>query len=359
MAEVDKESKTHDATPKRIEDARLKGNTPFARDLAPITILVVVGCFAPLAAVHLSAQLAPQLRMLLEKLDEVVLETPQEVINVLWNVAWWGMVATSPILLCLLVFGVLAAGMQNKPEFILYRIQPKASRISLSQGWQRIGSRQALVEFGKSAAKLTLVCITVYFISNSLILRLAESVHLPASAIPAMLSGEVTRLFLTCSICFIGIAVFDLLWSRFKWRSDLRMSHQELKEEHKQMEGDPAVRARQRSIAMERSRRRMLASVPKANVVVVNPTHFAVAMRYVHGDTAVPLVLAKGVDHLALRIRSVAEEHDIPIVEDKALARSLYEVVKTDRPIPPEFYKAVAEVILFLMTRQKARLARG
>jgi flagellar biosynthesis protein FlhB len=151
-----------------------------------------------------------------------------------------------------------------------------------------------------------------------------------------------------------AIVAADVVWSRIKWRMDLRMSKQEIKDEHKQAEGDPLMRARRLSLARDRSRRRMLAAVPRATVVIANPTHYAVALRYVRGDHAAPVVVAKGLDHIALKIREIAESHEIPVVEDKALARSLYDAVTLDRPIPPEFYKAIAEIILFLMSQSAA-----
>ena len=153
-----------------------------------------------------------------------------------------------------------------------------------------------------------------------------------------------------------ALAVGDLLWARFKWHRDLRMSRQDLKDEMRQSEGDPIVRARQRSVARDRARRRMLASVPKATLVVANPTHYAIAMRYVHGETAVPIVLAKGVDHMALRIRELAEKNGISVVEDRALVRSLYDSVHANQPIPPEFYRAIAEIILHIYAKKSVQL---
>lgn len=129
------------------------------------------------------------------------------------------------------------------------------------------------------------------------------------------------------------------------------MTRQEVKDELKQMQGDPVLKARMRSLARDRSRRRMIAAVPKATVVIANPTHYAVALRYVREESGAPMVIAKGQDLIALKIRQTAEEHGIPVVEDKLLARSLYESVEVDKLIPPEFYKAVAEIILFLMVR--------
>jgi flagellar biosynthetic protein FlhB len=144
----------------------------------------------------------------------------------------------------------------------------------------------------------------------------------------------------------------DLVWTRIFWLRDLKMTRQEVKDEMKQVDGDPIVKARLRSLARDRARKRMIAGVPRATFVVANPTHFAVALRYVKEEGGAPLVVAKGQDLIALKIRAIAAEHDIPIIEDKLLARSLYKAVEVDKMIPPEFYKAIAEVVFFLFSRR-------
>jgi flagellar biosynthetic protein FlhB len=160
------------------------------------------------------------------------------------------------------------------------------------------------------------------------------------------------RIVSAICIATIVLVAIDLAWARFSWRRELRMTKQEIKDEHKQSEGDPLVKARLRSLARDRMRKRMIAAVPRATLVVANPTHFAVALRYVREEGGAPLVVAKGQDLIALRIREVAAEHGIPVIEDKALARSLYKTVEVDKMIPPEFYKAVAEIVLYVQGRQ-------
>jgi flagellar biosynthetic protein FlhB len=144
------------------------------------------------------------------------------------------------------------------------------------------------------------------------------------------------------------IAIADIIYVRWSYFKSLRMTKQEVKDEHKQMEGDPMVRGRLRSIRLEKARRRMMAKVPNASVIVTNPTHYAIALEYDGSKMAAPVVTAKGVDNVAMRIRSVAEEHDIPIVSNPPLARTLYDTVELDDPIEPEQYRAVAEVISYV-----------
>ena len=156
----------------------------------------------------------------------------------------------------------------------------------------------------------------------------------------------------TVAVATVVLVAADIVWSRVSWQRELRMTRQEVKDEMKQADGDPIVKARLRSLARDRLRKRMIAAVPRATLVVANPTHFAVALRYVREEGGAPLVVAKGQDLIALRIREVAAEHGIPVIEDKALARSLYKTVEVDKMIPPEFYKAVAEIVLYVQGRQ-------
>ena len=147
------------------------------------------------------------------------------------------------------------------------------------------------------------------------------------------------------------MVVADIVWSRIRWRTDLRMTRQELKDEFKQSEGDPLVKSRLRSLARDRARRRMIAAVPTATVVIANPTHFAIALKYDRAKGGAPVVVAKGADLIALRIREIASRHSVPIIEDKPLARALYDAVEVGQWIPPEFYRAVAKILHLLYTR--------
>jgi flagellar biosynthetic protein FlhB len=155
-------------------------------------------------------------------------------------------------------------------------------------------------------------------------------------------------------VATLVVASADLAWARIHWRRDQRMSRHELKEELRQTEGDRLMKARLRSLRLDRSRKRMLAAVPRATMVVANPTHYAVAMRYVRAEGGAPIVLAKGVDLIALKIREIAELHEVPIVEDRPLARALYDAVAVDSAIPPEFYRAVAEIVHLIQEKRSS-----
>jgi flagellar biosynthetic protein FlhB len=162
-------------------------------------------------------------------------------------------------------------------------------------------------------------------------------------------------LLLAALVVYALLAAVDYLGQQHAFMKRQRMTRQEVKDEIKQSEGDPQVRARLRQVRQERANRRMMAQVPAATVVITNPTHYAIALKYARGETAAPVCVAKGVDAVALRIREVAEAHDVPIVEDPPLARGLFEAVEVDREIPPEHYQAVAKIVGYVLTLAQRR----
>ena len=262
-----------------------------------------------------------------------------------------------PTVILLTAAGVLASVAQSPPRIVPDRILPDASRISPRKGFRRVFGARGWTEFLKSLIKLAAVIAvaTLMLISQKVVLLTAMDVD------PGMLPQRVLDLSVKAIaavlVATIVVAAADLAWSRILWRRDHRMSKHEVKEELRQAEGDRMIKARLRSLRLDRSRKRMLAAVPRATMVVVNPTHYAVAMRYVRGEGGAPMVVAKGADFIALKIRSIAKEHAIPVIEDKPLARSLYGAVDVDRPIPAEFYRAVAEIV-HLIQQRKAQWAQ-
>jgi len=358
----DKESKTEEATPRKIEDAIQKGNTPVSREVAQFASIMGVALLVPVAANQFSGDVVMSLAMLLDRPADFRLDIGEDAVMLLFEVGQIIAKALAPPLLVLMVLGIMASLLQNPFRMVLDRIKPNFSRISLTQGLTRMFGVHGRVEFVKVILKLVVLSTVVIGFLIHYKFALVNSVLVDPRSLPSLLASNISALFLTVGLLLAAIVAADIFWSRLKWQIDLRMSKQEVKEEHKQSEGDPVVRARQRSLARDRARRRMIAAVPRATVVIANPTHYAVALRYVRHESSTPIVVAKGVDNIALRIREIAEEHDIPVIEDKALARSLYAAVVPDRPIPPEFYKAVAEIVIFLMSRSggpAALMSRG
>jgi flagellar biosynthetic protein FlhB len=258
-----------------------------------------------------------------------------------------------PIVLVLAVAGLASSFLQNAPQIAFERIKPQLARLSIVKNWQRLFSTQGQTEFAKSVFKFIAISVVLVVILRGEQATITNAMSSDPSALPELILTAAMRLVSAISIATIVLVAVDLVWTRFHWRRDLRMTRQEVKDEYKQVEGDPLVKARLRSLARDRSRRRMLAAVPRASMVIANPTHYAIALKYVRGEDAAPLVLAKGTDLIALKIREIATEHGVPIIVDKELARSLYDAVEIDRLIPQEFYRAVAEIIFFLHSRRQ------
>lgn len=355
MAEdQDKESKTEEATPHKIEETIRKGNTPVSRDVAQFASILAIASAVPIVVQAFGNNLQGTLMALIERPYAFRLEVGADALMLLTTVAAAaGLVILLPLGI-LMAFGIAVSLLQNPLRIVGTRIKPEFSRISLFSGFTRIFGAQGRVEFMKGVLKLTVLsaCALAFLIHYTT--DLVNAILLEPTELPDALARQILQVLLIIGVSLAAIVAGDVAWSRFKWRKDLRMSKQDIKDEHKQAEGDPMLRARRLSLARDRARRRMLSAVPRATVVIANPTHYAVALRYVRGDQAAPVVVAKGLDNIALKIREIAEANDIPVIEDKALARSLHAAVTLDRPIPPEFYKAIAEIILFLMSRAAA-----
>ena len=226
-------------------------------------------------------------------------------------------------------------------------LRPKFERISPAAGLRRLFGLDSLVEAGHSLAKLLVVGIAVWRALAADLPRLAAAPFQDVAGLPAELAGAVLRLLLAVLAAQAGIAVLDLVWVRLRHARHMRMSRQDIRDEQKETDGDPRVKSRIRRLRQQRARRRMLAAVPKAAVVVTNPTHYAVALAYDRGRNAAPRVVAKGVDSMAERIREVARQHAVPLVPNPPLARALHRL-ELDAEIPAEHYKAVAEIIAFV-----------
>lgn len=359
MAEeaADKESKTEEPSEKKIRDAIEKGNLPFSRETPVLASFLAILAFAMFFAQKGAVDLGVFLSGFLDRPEEWPLESAQDMVAiyrvVLVEIAW----AVGGVMLMLMAGAVAASVLQNLPRMVGERVRPKASRISLRQGWKRLFGVQGFVEFAKSLAKVgvTLFCISLAL--NGVVQELLAGMITPPGEFAASIRGIAVDIVTATVVVMVLVAAADLLWSRFRWRSDLRMTRQEVKDEFKQSEGDPIVKGRLRSLARDRARRRMMQAVPKATLVIANPTHYAIALRYRREENAAPVVVAKGQDLIALKIREIAEANGVPVFEDVALARSMYGQVSVDSMIPSQFYQAVAELVRIVYGRKNAPAA--
>lgn len=341
----DKESKTEDPTEKKIRDAMEKGNVPFSRE-APIfasvlAILTYLIFFLPSSMQGLALTLGD----IFEKPDEWQLENGRDAVALFRHVLLSAGGMLLPAFALLIGFGLAASILQNAPRPVLERVRPQFSRLSPAKGFSKIFGSQGLVEFAKAVAKILVVSAIIVMALRDDYFETLQAMFSDPTAILALIARDTRQIFTIILIVMAVIAIADLLWSRHHWFADLRMSRQDLKDEHKQTEGDPILKSRQRSLQRDRARKRMMNAVPRATMVIANPTHFAVALRYMRDEGGAPVVVAKGQDLVALKIREIAESHGIPVFEDPPLARSMFAQVSVDSFIPPIFYKAVAELV--------------
>ncbi|HEX5934727.1 MAG TPA: flagellar biosynthesis protein FlhB [Pseudorhizobium sp.] len=341
----DKDSKTENPTAKKLTDAAAKGNVPFSRELpifaSALGFYVFLVFFLPSGA----ADLAETLKDLFSQPDQWRLENTPDVVSLAIHLGWAIAGFLAPVMLLFIVFGLGSSLAQNMPSMVLERIRPQASRISPMKGFQRIYSLPGLVEFGKSFFKILIVSAIMYFALRGEFFATIDAMFSDPQVILVKLDAIVRKMVVVILLATALLAAIDVTWSRHHWFSQLKMTKQEVKDEYKQSQGDPVVKSRQRSLARDRARRRMMDSVPRATLVIANPTHFAVALRYVREENDAPVVVAKGQDLIALKIREIAEAHGIPVFEDPPLARSMFAQVSVDSVIPSAFYKAVAELV--------------
>jgi len=341
----DKDSKTEQPTAKKLTDAANKGNVPFSREVpvfaSALAFYIFLIFFLPSGAGRLGAAL----KDLFSQPDQWRLENTPDVVSLGVRIGWAVAGFLAPAMLLFIVFGLGSSLAQNMPSMVLERIRPQASRISPKKGFERIYSAQGMVEFGKSTFKILIVSVVMYFALRGEFFGTLDAMFSDPQVILVKIDIIVRKMLVVILIATALLAAVDVAWSRHHWFTQLKMTKQEVKDEYKQAQGDPLIKSRQRSLARDRARRRMINNVPRATLVIANPTHYAVALRYVREEGDAPVVVAKGQDLIALKIREIAEANEIPVFEDPPLARSMFAQVSVDNVIPPAFYKAVAELV--------------
>lgn len=350
----DQEDKTEEPTQRRIDKAIEQGNVANSIEINTFFALSAFTLALLLSSAPIARDLAASLRAFLMNAHQVPSDPTAYTEMGMRMLLICAQALAVPVGLA--VVAGLAGGLVQHPlVFTTEVLMPKFDRISPMSGIKRIFGIEALVQFLKGLAKLMLVGVVAGTILWNERDRLEVFARLdPAAALPAIL-GIAIKLLGSMLAIFVVIAMADALYQRHRWRSKLKMTKEEMKQEHKESEGSPEVKGRMRQIRASRVKKRMMAAVPDATVIVTNPTHYAVALRYEAGMGA-PICVAKGVDSLALRIRAIAKEHDVPVLENPPLARALHATVEIDEEIPTEHYRAVAEVIGYVM-RLKRRAA--
>lgn len=350
--EQDDAQKTEEPTAKKLADAMEKGD--FAKSQEVKTWFVLFG--ASLVAVISFSDLAAGMRITLSGVLEFAHEIPfdsEGLSKFIGDIVLeMGRLLILPAII-LVVAAFAGAVIQHRPMFTFEKIKPKLNKISPLSGFKNKFSMQNTVEFLKSTFKMVLVAIIVIIVVWPDREILENVMTLEMAAVNDVIFNLIIKILVAVVAIMAVLAGLDYLFQKFQFIKKMKMTKQEIKDEHKQSDGDPQVKARLRQVRMERARTRMMSAVPDADVVLTNPTHYSVALKYQHGKMEVPKVVAKGIDNLAMKIREVAKEHNVPILENPPLARTLYAAVEVDEEIKGDQYQAVAEIIGFVMRLKK------
>lgn len=355
MAQGDDQEKTEEATSKKIEDARKKGNVPKSQDASGfVTLLVGLVIFAflvPYMWSHIGKLFGFYASFMGTELDP-------KIMRIIAIRTFFEMILiVLPLAFCIMVAGIIGNVMQFGFLFTTEPLNPDIGKINPLKGLKNLFSLKKLIDTVKLVAKIAAIFGTGFYFFLSFVKELPHTVFYGIGDQVMWLREKMFILAAVMLLLLLLVAMIDLFITRFQYFKNLRMSKQEIKDEFKQMEGDPQVKGRIRQLQMQAAKNRMMQNVPTADVVITNPTHYAVALRYDKELEDAPVVIAKGVDFLALQIRKIAAENGIQIVENRPLARELYRVCDVDMQIPPNLFGAVAEVLSYVYMGNKEKFA--
>jgi flagellar biosynthesis protein FlhB len=349
------QERTEQATPKKLEDAREKGRVAKSRELPSVAVMGACLVYLYFNASSMTTQLMDMLRTHLRNAGRFSISM-DSIQPMLVDVLIQTSMILLPFLLVAVVSGLLVNIFQAGFVFSSEAIAPKFSKIDPIKGFQRLFALQSLVELFKNIMKMIIVGMVAYITIKGETDQIMPLVNLNVQHI-FLYIGRVSFkiLYTTCWVLII-LAVLDYVYQKWEYAKSLKMTKQEIKEENKQTEGDPLIKGRIKRLQREMARKRMMAAVPKADVIITNPTHLAVAIRYEASTMNAPVVVAKGADLLAEKIKEIAVENGIPLVENKPVAQVLYRMVDVEQSIPENLYKAIAEILAYVYSLKQKRV---
>ncbi len=347
----DDAQKTEEPSAKKLEESRKKGQVALSRELNSWVMLLAGTILIMASADSLFSSLSHIMKSYIEHAHDFP-SMPGGMRIILGETYWKVLGVMAFPLIFLMAAAFLSPFIQVGPLFAPEVLKPDFSKISIIKGFGRLFSMRSLMEFAKGVTKLFLVGLVGTVILYPYFGQQEHLIGMPILLLLDELQYLVVKLMLGVLVVMLVVAVIDVSFQRFEHYKKMRMTKQEVKDEYKQSEGDPHVKGKLRQLRSERARQRMIQSVPQADVVITNPTHYSIALKYNPDEMEAPVCVAKGVDEVALRIREVAKEHGIELYENKPLARALYDVIDIDEVIPAEHFKAVAEVISFVFKKQ-------
>ena len=354
----DKSQQTEEPTAKRLEQAREHGDVVKSPEVTTFVLLgggtLAIAMFGKYSAM----KLAHTMSLFLQQPESMSVDGAG-LVAMLHALLPQLAMALAPFFAVLVGAGLAGHILQSRPTLAFDKITMDFSKLSPMAGLRRLFGVEGWINLLKGLAKMAIVGLAIWTQLWPERGGLESILNQTTAAVVGDMSRLLFKVLMAALSALAVIAALDYFWQRMRFMARNRMSKQEIKEEYRQNEGDPTIKAKIRQLRHERAKKRMMASVPTATVVIMNPTHFAVALKYESGQMAAPVCVAKGVDALALRIRAVAEENDVPVVENPPLARALHAAVEIDDPVPPEHFKAVAQVIGYVLRLQGKLPARA
>ena len=357
MAE-DQDSRTEDPTGKRMSQARDRGQVGVSRDVATAASLIAATVVFLLVLPWSMRPLFRLMSGLIGHLDQIRIRNLADFRHLAAEImATMGLALAMPI--AVLVISGIATGVVQTDGFLwaTEKLKPQLDVLNPFNGFKKLFGGKSLVEFLKGICKVAIVGTTAYLIIKPEVMRVTLMIGMPPDQMLPTIIDDVRRLLYAVILTILVIGLLDYFYQKWSSLRSLKMTKQEVKDEHKSTEGDPHIKGKQKQMRMNRAKKRMLQAVPKASVVITNPTHYAVALQYEMGGGGAPRVVAKGVDFLAQRIREIAIEHDVPIVVNPPVARALYATTELDEEISTDHYKAVAEIIGYVLKLRRWKAA--
>ena len=346
MAGGSSQDKTEQPTGKKLSDARKKGNVAQSKEIP--SVLILSGSVGVLffAGAWMLGRLTDTMRGMYQRAGTLNM-VPETMHTLFWEVFINGIVVLIPLMLVVMTAGVLGNVAQFGFLFSGEKLTPSLAKLNPIRGIKKLFSLRSLVELAKSIIKLVIISGVAFIVLNRYLDQIPGLMQLSIGNILKFIGQVSFQISLyTCMVLFL-MAVLDFAYTKWQHQQDLKMTKQEVKDEYKQREGDPSVKARIRSVQREMARKRMMEAVPEATVVITNPTHLAIALKYEEGMSA-PTVVAKGAGFVAQKIKAIATENDIPLVENKPLARAMFKSTEVGDFIPADLYRAVAEILAYV-----------
>lgn len=350
--------KTEQPTAKKLKDARDKGQVAKSKEL--VSGLMLLGLFLTVKIYvgTLGEGFLEIFSFVYNKIPDLAGRSVEQMnSSIMSTFMSYGLIRilllAAPFFAVAVIIAFVTDLVQVKWNISTEQLKPKFSKLNPVSGFKRIISTRSLFELGKAILKVGVITYVAYSTLRDKAGVIRQFYEIPLNSALSLIGEIIIDAGIKISMLYMIVALADFIYEKWKFKEDMKMTKQEVKEEYKNTEGDPKIKGKIRQKMMEASRRRMMQAVPQADVVITNPTHFAVAIKYDSEVARAPIVVAKGMDHLAQRIKEVAKENKVEIVENKPLARALYHGVELDQEIPPELYQAVAEVLAFVYNQKK------